>query len=384
MLYLYIIKRLSFIVFTAMLTGFVYTGTVAAQATANNFKVIAYYSSNAGSIDSFPIEKLTHIIYSFCHLKGDRLNVDDKADSLTIQKLVSLKSRNTRLKVLLSLGGWGGCATCSDVFSTTAARETFALSVKELATYFKTDGIDLDWEYPTIEGPPGHAYKPEDKDNFTALIQQLRNTLGQQQEISFAAGGFKKYLTDAVDWKAIMPLLDYVNLMNYDMVHGNSTRTGHHTPLYPTPEQNESVDACVKYLLSIGVPARKMVIGAAFYGRSWINVPGKNNGLYQPGQFKSFLPYNVFDQMINTKNGFRFYYDAQAQASYAYNPATKTFATFDDKQSIAKKTNYAMEHGLGGIMFWELSNDKRKGYLDVIDDAVKKYHNQTISPKATE
>lgn len=384
MLYLYIIKRLSFIVFITMLTGFVYTGTVAAQATANNFKVIAYYSSNAGSIDSFPIEKLTHIIYSFCHLKGDRLNVDDKADSLTIQKLVSLKSRNPRLKVLLSLGGWGGCATCSDVFSTAAARETFALSVKELAAYFKTDGIDLDWEYPTIEGPPGHAYKPEDKDNFTALIQQLRNTLGQQQEISFAAGGFKKYLTDAVDWKAIMPLLDYVNLMNYDMVHGNSTRTGHHTPLYPTPEQNESVDACVKYLLSIGVPARKMVIGAAFYGRSWINVPGKNNGLYQPGQFKSFLPYNVFDQLINTKNGFRFYYDAQAQASYAYNPATKTFATFDDKQSIAKKTNYAMEHGLGGIMFWELSNDKRKGYLDVIDDAVKKYHNQTISPKATE
>ncbi len=365
-------QRISLVI--TLFLAAVLTGNLYAQSASNNFKVIGYYSSNATNIDQYPIEKLTHIIYSFCHLKGNRLNVDDYADTLTIQKLVSLKSRNHKLKVLLSLGGWGGCETCSDVFSTTAAIEEFATSVKELATYFKTDGIDLDWEYPTIEGPPGHAFKPEDKNNFTTLIKQLRTTLGSEQEISFAAGGFPKYLTDAVDWQAIMPILDYVNLMNYDMVHGNSTRTGHHTPLYSTPEQIESVHNCVSYLLSIGVPAHKMVIGAAFYGRSWINVPNKNRGLYQPGQFKSFLPYDTFEKNINSKNGFTFYYDAKAQASYAYNPTTKTFATFDDKASIEKKTKYALDNKLGGIMFWELSNDKAKnGYLDVIDAAVKKY-----------
>lgn len=348
--------------------------SLTAQPPTGKFRVIGYYSGNASQIDRYPVDKLTHIIYSFCHLKGNRLNVDDQGDTLTIQKLVSLKSKHPQLKVLLSLGGWGGCETCSDVFSSASAREEFALSVRELATYFKTDGLDLDWEYPSIEGPPGHPYKAADKDNFTALIQSLRTTLGHEQEISFAAGGFQKYLTDAVDWKAIMPLLDYVNLMNYDMVHGNSTHTGHHTPLYPTDAQNESVDACVKYLLSIGVPAHKMIIGAAFYGRSWINVPAKNNGLYQPGQFKSFLPYESFEQTISTKKGFTFYYDAQAQASYAYNPATKTFATFDDKASITKKTIYALDNHLGGIMFWELLNDKTKtGYLEVIDAAIKRF-----------
>lgn len=365
-------QKLSLLVILFLTTLF--TGSVSAQSGNNNFKVIAYYSSNATNIDRYPIEKLTHIIYSFCHLKGNKLNVDDYADTLTIQKLVSLKSRNPKLKVLLSLGGWGGCETCSDVFSTAAAREEFALSVKELATYFKTDGLDLDWEYPTIPGPPGHVFKPEDKDNFTALVKQLRTTMGNQQEISFAAGGFQTYLLESVDWKAIMPVLDYVNLMNYDMVHGNSTRTGHHTPLYSTAEQKESVQECVSYLLSIGVPASKMVIGAAFYGRSWINVSNKNNGLYQPGEFKSFLPYDSFDKLISKKNGFTFYYDAKAQASYAYNPATKTFATFDDKASIEKKTKYALDNNLGGIMFWELSNDKHQnGYLDVIDAALKKY-----------
>lgn len=337
-----------------------------------DFRVIAYYASNAYKIDSFPVEKLTHIIYSFCHLKDNGLNVDNAADSLTIQKLVSLKSGNPRLKVLLSLGGWGGCKTCSDVFSTQAGRTAFAGSVKALAAYFKTDGIDLDWEYPTIEGHPGHPYKPEDKENFTALLKTLRSVLGKKQEISFAAGGFKHYLLEAVDWKSVMPVVNYVNLMNYDMVNGATPHTGHHTPLYSNSQQKESIHDCVSYLSSIGVPKKKMVIGAAFYGRSWENVPNINNGLHQPGVFKSFIDNAYFDKIINKENGFTFYYDEAAHASHAYNPDDKIFVTFDDEASITKKTKYALENGLGGIMFWELSIDKKEnGYLDIIDRAIK-------------
>ncbi len=344
----------------------------AARETKRPFRVIAYYASNASNIDSFAVDQLTHIIYSFCHLKANRLQVDNKADSLTIQKLVSLKRRYPRLKILLSLGGWGGCQTCSDVFNTEKGREEFSRSVKELADYFKTDGIDLDWEYPAIPGYPGHPFKPEDKGNFTALIKTLRTALGSKQEISFAAGGFPAFLEQSIDWAGVMPVVDYVNLMNYDMVHGNTPHTGHHTPLYSTDSQKESMHACVTYLESIGVPPHKMVVGAAFYGRSWGQVEDVNNGLYQPGIFKNFLPYNGFDELINKANGFSFHYDDKAHASYAYNKKQKIFVTFDDAASIRKKTQYALDKGLGGIMFWELSIDKKKdGYLEVIDRAVK-------------
>src|SRR5687767_9087764 len=165
--------------------------------------IIAYYAGPAQRVDSFEVEKLTHIIFSFCHLKGNRLNVDRAGDTLTIQKMVALKKRNPKLKVLLSLGGWGGCRMCSEVFSTGQGRDEFSASVKELTDYFKTDGIDLDWEYPAIAGYPGHRFVPEDKPNFTALVASLRKALGKKHEISFAAGGFTTFLQDAIEWHKV-------------------------------------------------------------------------------------------------------------------------------------------------------------------------------------
>src|SRR6218665_3760261 len=141
--------------------------------------VIAYYSAGPEGVEKVEAEKLSHIIFSFCHLKGNQLTVDNKRDSTTIRNLVTLKKKNPKLKVILSLGGWGGCAPCSDAFSTAAAREEFAQSALKLNQYFKTDGLDLDWEYPTIEGHPGHAFKPEDKKNFTDLSRKLRKAFGK-------------------------------------------------------------------------------------------------------------------------------------------------------------------------------------------------------------
>src|SRR3954468_15576442 len=90
--------------------------------------VIAYYAGNAQQADSFAVEKLSHIIFSFCHLNGNRLHARNARDTSVIQKLVSLKERNPAMKVLLSLGGWGGCETCSAVFSNKKDRKAFALS----------------------------------------------------------------------------------------------------------------------------------------------------------------------------------------------------------------------------------------------------------------
>jgi chitinase len=279
------------------------------------------------------------------------------------------------LKVILSLGGWGGCETCSDAFFTSEGRQEFARSVKELNDYFKTDGIDLDWEYPTvrldndIDKNPVHKTQPEDRKNFTDLVRQLRKTLGNDATITFAAGGFQTYLDKAVEWTEVMKEVDYVNIMSYDLVNGYSTVTGHHTALYSTPQQHESTDNAVKYLIKTGVDPKKIIIGSAFYARVWENVPPQNNGLYQPGKFKNGVPYRDFESKLSPAQGFTYYWDSTAQAPYMYNASQKLFATFDDQKSIALKTKYVKDNKLGGIMFWQLGSDKPEGGL--LDEIIK-------------
>jgi chitinase len=348
--------------------------TIVATAQPKNMNVIAYYFGGPEKVDSIAAEKLTHIIFSFCHLNGNTLHVDDSKDATTIANLVGLKKRNPDLKVLLSLGGWGGCASCSEVFSTAKGRTEFANSVLALNKFFVSDGIDLDWEYPGIEGYPGHQFKPEDVQNFTALLQVLRKVLGENYEISFAAGGFQKFLDQSVSWKDVMANVDRVNLMTYDLVNGYSTTTGHHTALLSTSEQRESTDNAVKYLLKLGIPANKLVIGAAFYGRMWENVPPDNHGLYQSGKFKQGINYKKLKRTLSNENGFKTYWDDIAKAPYAYNSVEKLFITFDDKRSMELKTKYVIDQRLNGIMFWELTNDSNEdGLLDTIYSTQLRY-----------
>jgi chitinase len=346
--------------------------TAYCQTEKRPMAIMAYYMGDGNDITNYKTEQLTHIIYSFLHLDGNKLVVGNANDSLAITKLVALKKNNPKLKIILSLGGWGGCATCSEVFNTEQGRQEFAQSVLQLFKTYHADGLDIDWEYPAIESVPGHQFLPEDKQNFTSLIKTLRQMFGTNYELSFAAGGFSDFLKQSVEWDKVMPLVNHVNMMTYDLVHGNSQRTGHLTSLYSTPEQRESTDYAVRYLDSIGVPLNKVVIGLAFYARTFSGVDPKNNGLYQQGKFTEYMNYKDLDKKLGAQSGYLQYWDKVAKAPYAYNLSTKTFATFDNLRSVYYKTKYAKDWKLGGIMFWELTGDKESGgLLNMIYEASK-------------
>jgi len=335
------------------------------------FAVIAYSLGRGRSLEHVPAGKLTHIIYSFLHLRGNALAIDSPRDSSAIASFVSLKKLNPALKVILSLGGWGGCASCSEVFATDTGRKEFALSALKVLRETRTDGIDIDWEYPSVEGYPGHRFSPDDRENFTQLMKILRGTLGRGYEVSFAAGGFTQCILASVDWKQAMLYADRVNLMTYDLVNANSTVTGHQTALYSGPGQPESVDNAVRLLDSLGVAPGQIVIGAAFYARVWGGVRDTNDGLFQPGKFARFIPYRDLNEYFRKTGGFRNFRDTTSEAPFSFSASQGLFATYDDPLSAAKKTEYALKHGLGGLMYWELSGDATSnGLLDAIDSAL--------------
>lgn len=326
-------------------------------ANAQQPALIGYYAGDGKDLYSRDLSPLTHVIHCFQHLNGDTLAPMGKKQEKVLRDLVGRKRTQPGLKVLVSLGGWGGCASCSEAFAKPEARERFAKDVLALLKRTWTDGIDLDWEYPAVQGPPGHAFSDADRHNFTLLVRELRKALGDRYEISFAAGGTDECLLKGFEWDSIMPMVDRVHIMSYDLVHGYSTTTGHHTPLYSNGQQVFSTDRAVRSLDSLRVPLNKVVIGAAFYGRIFKGVPPEHEGLFRPGVFSRSIPASAMDTAITAAKGWNLRRDTASDAAYAYHAMDSLFITFDDRTSIEHKATYVLDHGLGGIMFWQVRDD---------------------------
>ena len=96
------------------------------------YNIIAYYTGNGELIKQYPVDKLTHIIYSFLRLRNDTLVFRRPEQENTLKQLVELKEKYPALKIMISIGGWGGCAPCSELFASPEHRNTFAKTTVEL------------------------------------------------------------------------------------------------------------------------------------------------------------------------------------------------------------------------------------------------------------
>jgi chitinase len=111
------------------------------------------------------------------------------------------------------------------------------------------------------------------------------------------------------------------------------------------------------------VPSEKIVIGCGFYGRMFSVDSGYPVGLYQPGAFLHTFRHRDIRDSLSSENGFEIMWDKQAAAPFAINESRRILATYDDEQSVALKTEYALTRKLGGIMFWQLCDDRFRGGL---------------------
>ena len=80
------------------------------------------------------------------------------------------------LKILYSVGSWkAGGLIFSEMVKTRERRSKFVASVVKFLNYFGFDGVDLDWQYPTLDQSTGKPTDPDDKVRLTALAQELRS-----------------------------------------------------------------------------------------------------------------------------------------------------------------------------------------------------------------
>ncbi len=320
------------------------------------------------------------------------MSVDGQADDPGqplrghFNQLRKLKARHPNLKVVVSLGGWTDSTWFSDASATAEAREKFVASCIDLyvrgnlpeesgaggagAAAGVFDGIDIDWEYPVRGGNAGIHNLPEDAANFVLLLQEFRKqyqAIGRPDLLLTMAGPGPGQ-AGQYNMPEAHPYLDFVSLMTYDFRGAWSSLAGHHTNLcdskYDPSERHTSADATVRlYRDTFGVPAEKLMLGAAFYGKAWKNVGAQNHGLYQPGEGMAEGGGNYRDLIGRLQQGYTRYWDESANAPWLYSEAERIFWTYDDPQSLALKAQYARHSGLGGIMFWEITGDDDQGTL---------------------
>jgi chitinase len=313
-------------------------------------------------------EKLTAINYAFAHISDGRTVLDQPGAAEMLKGLHALRMRNPRLQILVSVGGWGADGF-SDAAATGASRLAFAQSAAEMIAKHGLDGIDLDWEYPGLPGP-GIVHRDEDKTNFTLLLQVLRqqlDALGEQRQrgadahylltAALADGEFTKF----IELDRIHAYLDWIDLMTYDFHNSLTPTTGHHAALRrsATSAANErSVESAVQQYLAAGVPARKIVVGVPFYGRAFADVKAENDGLDQPyGSYAGDHPWPQLVADFIDRNGYARHWDATAEVPYLWNAQTRAFVSYDDPQSLKLKAGFVKSNGLGGMMYWEQSQD---------------------------
>ena len=282
-----------------------------------------------------------------------------------------LKQLNPEINLGLALGGW----TLSDEFSlavdSEAGREALTSSIVdtlERFDFFNT--VDFDWEYPGGGGEAGNAASPDDGTNFALMLELLRSKLdglqlstGRQYEISVAtAGGYDKLAN--LNLPGIDPYVDFYNVMTYDFHGGWESVTGHQAAMVNDPGGYDVVTA-IQQFQNNDIDLSKVVLGAPAYTRAWGSVDaGETFGLgnsgdsrQAPGSFEAGN-YDQKDLITGVADGsFTLVWDDDAKAAFAYNADTRVWSSIETAATIAGKAAYVDALGLGGMMFWALSND---------------------------
>lgn len=366
------------------------------------FRLVGYYASwdvyeRAMFLTKIQTEKLTHINYAFSNINpegqcvlgdveadttrffGIGNSIDGRQDAIegergSFHQLALLKQKFPHLAVLISIGGWTWSQHFSDAALSEESRQKFVQSCLDLylVRYGKSyDGVDIDWEYPVGGGlKPG---RPEDKHNFTLLLAEFRRQMDALQKTTgrkyllTAAGSASPDTMKHFELSEIHKLLDWINLMTYDFHVATEPVTGFLAPLYgsprdPNPDSRSffNADAAVRGYLAAGVPANKIVLGIPFYGRAWEGATG--DGLFAPATGPAPAKYE-FGYMDYTEilNGplqkYQRSWDGDAKVPWLFDPASGTFITYDDAESIQWKVKYIRENNLGGAMIWELGLD---------------------------
>jgi chitinase len=346
-----------------------------AQAT---FWTTGYYPGweQAGMpASSIDFSTLTHVIhFSVVPNSDGSLNTSDNGISTNNSADIVLQAHAASRQVLICVGGGG----TESLFQGAASAANLSAFINNLTNFVATrgyDGVDIDWE----------PLPSTDAQQFTNLVNGLRSALNgfsQHKLLTVAAGAYPPYGDSATAgylmFAALQNQFDQISIMTYDLSgpYGGWV-TWFNSPIYDGgyrfPSSGglvPSVDGAVANFIKNGVAPSKLGIGIAFYGYLWTGGSGTlSNCITGPRQSWTNAPTATAIRYSDIMAGYYqtnlYHWDASAQSAYLgitnIVPTNNKFISYDDQRTCQAKVSYARNHGLGGVMIWELAQDHQSG-----------------------
>ncbi|KAI5125035.1 hypothetical protein M0805_007459 [Coniferiporia weirii] len=238
--------------------------------------ISAYYPDWALSVlppEKIDMSRLSWIDFAFVS-PDENFNLvwDDPSSSPGILSRLVSAAHAKGTKVKLSIGGWDGSRFFSLACATAGSRQKFVNNIVAVYNQFHLDGIDIDWEYPGQQGAGNNKVSPQDSANFLATLQLLRARLPKNARITAAVQDtpFVDPSGNPMrDVSAFAAVLDWVNIMNYDVFTASAT-PGPNAPLsngcHDSSQPNENAAAAIAAWSAAKFPAGRLMLGVPAYG----------------------------------------------------------------------------------------------------------------------
>ncbi|XP_034099995.1 chitinase-like protein Idgf3 [Drosophila albomicans] len=367
----------------------------------------------------------THVIYGYAGIHPETFEMQSinrplDYDNRHFAQITQFKDKYPYVKFLLSVGGDRDTEFEEKYVklleSGVQGQRRFIESARDLVRRFNFDGLDLAFELPRnkprkVHSDVGMAWKSfkkfftgdfvvdtnadTHKTQMTELVSQLSNSLKANDlllSLTVLPNVNSSWYYDA---PAIATKVDFINLGTFDFLTParNPEEADYTAPLYEINSDNRlphySVNFQMEHWLLQRVPANKLNIGIATYGRAWkltldsdhvdkpvvTNTNGeaqagpqtKTPGMLNWAEICKLLPN---PSNVNGKGGDapikRVSDSTKRLGSFAYRVADSDGAhglwvSYDDPETAGSKAQYARAKNLGGVALFDLTLDDFRG-----------------------